>query len=573
MADPIFIDIDSYGIVGTHAPRANLPVVAAPIPDEQKAKNYNTFRPHLIAIGCMRLPHLGFAFDSSLIGPNAEGAFTRLAKLMQTLRDTDSANPKRFPPCSVFGHTDPVGPASGRDEYNKTLGGRRALAVYAVLTRTYAIWEELFQNSFGGDVWGVASIQTMLSIPLRKPPKNELEPPYYSGPIDGAKTKQTKQDTDDAVAAYRMARGLNTINDVRRKLFEEYMDAICHDPSGELFVLDPKKDFIAKGKGCKGLKGDVQGCGDFNPIFLLSKEMEETSKTSPEMINSRNDIYKVDRRVLVFLFRQGTEIDPQKWPCPAPREGPAGCKLRFWSDGDKRRGETDQNRTFGEKMPILTLDDSNNVVVTAVEQTGNTMACRFYHGFAVNSPCEAPLKEWVIRFLVDSFNGQRPLRYRRYVVKAGESDSAAVIRGFTDETGVVRIPVLDEKTKMTIALDAARVTGPDVKPPDNDTNPPDESKFIQLVLDCGALHPRDNSDQLAVKQRLYNLGFGDGDPETWSSDLYAIALRHFKRSTANKGDPRTDDEVLTSVMNEHDIIYRAPVDDPNAPDTSAVPTS
>jgi hypothetical protein len=447
------------------------------------------------------------------------------------------------------------------------------LAVYAVLTRTYAIWEELFQNSFGGDVWGVASIQTMLSIPLRKPPKNELEPPYYSGPIDGAKTKQTKQDTDDAVAAYRMARGLNTINEVRRKLFEEYMDAICHDPSGELFVLDPKKDFIARGKGCKGLKGDVQGCGDFNPIFLLSKEMEATSKTTPEMVESRNDIYKVDRRVLVFLFRQGTEIDPHKWPCPAPREGPAGCKLRFWSDGDKRRGETDRNRTFGEKMPILTLDDSNNVVVTPLEHTGNTMACRFYHGFAVNSPCEAPLKEWVIRFLVDSFNGQRPLRYRRYVVKAGESDSAAVIRGFTDETGVVRIPVLDEKTKMTIGLDAARVTGPDVKPPDNDTNPPDESKFIQLVLDCGALHPRDNSDQLAVKQRLYNLGFGDGDPETWSSDLYAIALRHFKRSTANKGDLRTDDEVLTSVMYEHDIMYRAPVDDPNAPDTSAVPTS
>ncbi len=550
MANPLFLEADPSGIVATHPERITLPVLAAPIPEEQKDKNFNAIRPHLIAIGCMRLPNKGFAFDSSVVVPDAERAFTRLAKLMNQLRDVDTANPKRFPPCAVFGHADPT----GEPDYNKTLSGRRALAVYGVLTRNIDIWEELFQNNFHGDAWGIPSIQTMLSIPLRKPPKDELEPAFYTGPIDGAKTEETKQQIKDAVSAYRMARNLGSIHDVRLHLFREYMDAICHDAAGEPFILDPKNDFIARGKGGKSLKGDVQGCGEANPIFLLSKEMEKDSLQSKEFIESRNDIYKVDRRVIVFLFQQGTEIDQNKWPCPAAREGDAGCKLRFWSDYKKRLSESDQNRTFGENMSILSVDDANNLVVTPVEQTGNTMACRFYHAFAVNSPCEAKIKEWVIRFVVDSFKGQRPLRYRRFVFTAGESASAAVIRGFTDENGVLRIPVFDDKAKMTLRLDAARVTGPDVMPADNDPNPPDESKFVQINFDGGALHPREISDELAVKQRLYNLGFGDGGPETWSTDVYAIALRHFKKQTANKPDNRTDDDVLTSVMNEHDLM-------------------
>jgi hypothetical protein len=282
--------------------------------------------------------------------------------------------------------------------------------------------------------------------------------------------------------------------------------------------------------------------------------MEKDSLRSKEFIESRNEIYKVDRRVIVYLFRPGTEINQSTWPCPAAREGPEGCALRFWSDFEKRLTQSDKNRTFGEEMAIFSVDGSNNLTVKPVEQTGNTMACRFYHGFAVNSPCEAKQKEWVIRFLVDSFKGQRPLRYRRFVVTAGESASAAVIRGITDDNGVLSIPVFDEKTTMTLLLDAARVTGPDTVPKDDPDNPPDESKYVKLVFDAGALRPRDTSDELAVKQRLYNLGFGDGAPETWSSEIYAIAMRHFRKQTANKPDKRTDEEALTSVMNEHDLM-------------------
>jgi hypothetical protein len=574
MANPQFIDIDPYGIIATHPPRATLPVVAAPIPDDQKATNFNTFRPHLVAIGCMRLPNNGFAFDSSVISSNAESAFVRFAKMMQALKEQDDA--KRFPPCTIFGHADPT----GDDDYNKALSGRRALAVYAVLTRNIGIWEELFQTTVpgGGDQWGVQAIQQMLSTPLKSPPKDEFEPAYYTGPIDGAKTKETKQATDDAVAAYKLARDLSDINAVRKKLFEEYMDALCHDAKGERFVLDATTDFLAQGKGEKlgakqALKGDVQGCSEFNPIFLLSKQMETDSNMSADMRQSRNDLYLPDRRVVVFIFRQGTVVDPASWPCPAAREGAGGCRQRFWSDGDKRRSESDKIRKFGENMTLITIGDSNNAVAAPVEQTGNTMACRFYHAFAYNSPCEAQSKEWVVRLMVGSraeaSRKGHPLKNCRYVVKAGESDSAAVIRGSTDDNGVVHIPVFDDKAKMTIRLDVARVSGPAPQPPaGGDKNPPDESKYVPLTLDGGALHAPDITDLLALAQRLYNMGFGGGDPAKWTGDDVAKALGLFQKMFFGSQTPSSLDDVKKAVITNHDIAGVAP---PVSPDGTGSP--
>src|SRR5690242_1241823 len=130
MADPIFIiDIGPDGVVATHPRRAELPDLVAPVPRQRKKQDFNTLHSQLITIGCMQLPGKGFEFDSSFISPQSAGRFTKFVTLLQALQKQDDANPKRFPPCSVFGHADPTGP----DDYNKHLAGRRARAVYALL--------------------------------------------------------------------------------------------------------------------------------------------------------------------------------------------------------------------------------------------------------------------------------------------------------------------------------------------------------------------------------------------------------------------------------------------------------
>jgi len=590
MADPIFVlDIDNAGIVASHPRRAELPVLVAPIPDEQKAKSFNAIRAQLVTIGCLRIFKDGFAFDSSVVSPESEGSFTKFAKLMQALKKQDDADPKRFPPCSVFGHTDPT----GDDAYNKTLSGRRARAVYAVLTRKVEIWEQLF-SGFKGDQWGVKAIQTMLSVSLKKPKGSPAEPPFYTGPIDGKKT----QETNDAVAAYLESRDfkggktLDQPGDVKRRaqLFNDYMDAICHDPGGDRFVLDPESDFIAHAKD-KDLKGDIQGCGEFNPTFLFSKEEEDDFKKDPLLAKAvRDPLYVVDRRVVVYVFRHGTEIDPKGWPCPHAREDHTKCILRFWSDATKRRNAGPERREFGKNMAVLGVDATGALTEQPIEETGNTMGCRFYHAFAIHSPCERKPQEWVVRFKVDRFDGkQEPVSNRRYVVQAGETEFAPVIRGTTDADGEVRIPVFDEQAKMNLKLDVfgdpANLDDDSAKKPaappppasapadktgagdkadqDVDTDRfPDEDRFFPFVLDGGALKPRDPADDLAIKQRLYNLGFGEHAPAEWKKDEFDNAFRQYKHR--RNLDNSSDDQVRNAILKEHDLEGEKPSDDDSA---------
>jgi hypothetical protein len=581
VAAPIFVlDIDPAGIVATHPRRLELPLLVAPIPEEQKADDLNTIRAHLVAIGCLRFFKDGFAFDSSVVGPEAERSFTSFAKLMRALREQDDAEPKRFPPCSVFGHTDPT----GDDPYNKTLSGRRALAVYAVLVRDVQIWEQLF-SGFVGDQWGVKSIQTMLSVSLKKGPGVPAEPPFYTGPIDGKKTKET----NGAVAAYLDSRGLTGVRtldlpgDVKRRarLFAEYMDALCHDPAGERFVLDPESDFIARRQD-KNLKGDVQGCGEFNPIFLLSKEDEDSFKKDPLLAKAvRDPLYVVNRRVVVYVFRHGTQVDPRTWPCPHAREDHAKCKLRFWSDHSKRRNPGPVRREFGENMAVLRVDETGALTERPVEESGNTMGCRFYHAFAVHSPCETKLKEWVVRFKVDTVDGrQEPLDNRRYVAQLGDAEFAAVTRGTTNAQGELRLPVLDEQTRMNLKLDvfgrpatldddSRREPGPppaDGPPPAAAAEPgfdtdrfSDEDRFLPFVLDAGSLRPRDADDDLAIKQRLYNLGFGERAPTDWSPTEFANAFTQYRH---RRGLDNADDgAVRAKILSEHDLEDATPPDE------------
>jgi hypothetical protein len=563
MAEVFVFEKDASGTIASHPERVTLPVIAAPVPDEQKGDKFNAVRDPLVILGCKDLPDDHFEFDSSFVLPRAARAFTKLGDFLAARLNAD----QRPPPCALFGHADPTGSPA----YNRMLSGRRATAAYGVLTKDPAIWDDLFSNGYRGDQWGTKSVQHMLSISLATlQPSGLPESPFYRGPIDGARSEATR----NAISAWRKERGLgpgDTVQPHQRKLFKEYMDAICNGPTFKMLPTD----FIAKGQGGKSLKGDVMGCGEFNPRFLLTADTVKSADKNPVLRELRNEAYATNRRVIIYVFKHGTEVDPGKWPCPVARsEDDSACQKRFWSDGAKRRAEAQDERTFGDAMVHLAADEAGQLVETPIEKTGNTMACRFYHGFARRSPCEAKFKEWVLRFQVPGINGQvQTLKNRRFVAILGESSSAPELRGTSDDRGVVRVPVINELAhEMRVKID----TGPELPPADGQAAPgdgaeaavDDQSRFVTVRLAAATLEFRDTSNELGLKQRLYNLGFGERPPDTWSADELkrardAFRVR-FKLEAASEAD--VDDRIVV----EHDL---AGVPEPPPDEAAAAPAA
>jgi hypothetical protein len=311
----------------------------------------------LLPIACWRLEDLRFDFDSSFVRPEAAMEMTALSALRQAHAGA---------PLSLFGHADPV----GEDDYNKTLSGRRALAVYAILVRDVARWESLYSQSFGGDKWGGRAVQMMVRTLGFDP-----------GVIDGIIGGHSK----DAIKGYQQSKGLPADGDAgpdtRKAMFTDYMDAICQDASGAPFKLDPKADFLAQGSDPK-LRGDVQGCSEFNLVVVFSQD-EDQRLSKPENEVERDADNLPNRRVLVYLYPPGSKIDLDKWPCPAADDGPSKCKSQFWPDGDTRRAPAAAHRVYGD--------------------THDTMACRFYDRMARRSPCEVARTAVRLR-LLDSEN-------------------------------------------------------------------------------------------------------------------------------------------------------------------------
>ena len=304
MADPT--QAPSGGFSATHTLELDHALRVAPTVDDK----HNTYRMALIPLACWHIKDIRFDFDSSFVLADA-------AEEMKLLADLRKDHPDA--PLSVFGHADPA----GTDKYNKELSGRRARAIYAMLIRREAMWEDLFSHhhSMGGDVWGDKAIRAMqdaLALP-HDPVKTSLD---------------------------------------RAMLFRAYMDQLCGD-----LQLAPE-DFLAKGADPDG-KGDYQGCGEFNPLRVFSKA--ETSKFQSNT-SKRNEENAPNRRVLIYMFRPKSVVNPDRWPCPRAKEGVDGCTKRLWSDSDQRRNPSAERREF--------------------ETTKDTFGCRFYHRIAVDSPCE-----------------------------------------------------------------------------------------------------------------------------------------------------------------------------------------
>ncbi len=320
------------GLSADHPLVAVLPVVVSP---STAGKGKNTIRMELIPVACWKLKNAGFAFASSFILPETRPEFAALAKLR-------AAHPGA--PLSVFGHADPV----GDDVFNKTLSGNRANSVYAVLTRDTARWEQLYSLAGASEGWGLASVQHMLTALGHNP-----------GPVTGSANPST-------TAAIQEFQGQADLTEdgvagpiTRAKLFAAYMDFLSPE------TLQPA-EFLGRGADAAG-KGDLQGCGEFNPVLSFSQTEHQAYLEAADK-SERDAENEVNRRVMILLFRPGTSVTPEKWPCPRISEGIAGCRKRFWSDGEARRTPHAERREF--------------------EQTHDTFACRFYQRLVTGSPCE-----------------------------------------------------------------------------------------------------------------------------------------------------------------------------------------
>src|SRR6185437_10212870 len=141
------------GVAAFHPQRSQLELPVAPTTGNE----FNTVGLDLIPVACLSLADAAFEFDSSFVTPQAGKVLSKLPMLRAKCKDTAG----QLPPISVFGHADPT----GSDEYNKQLSGRRAIAVYGLITHNTSLWQKLYDQPRGGDDWKTKSVSaTMCSV-------------------------------------------------------------------------------------------------------------------------------------------------------------------------------------------------------------------------------------------------------------------------------------------------------------------------------------------------------------------------------------------------------------------------
>jgi hypothetical protein len=371
-SDDLFFAITEGGTSATHAPIPSLQVAAASATESES----NLIRAPIIPIACWRLGEVRFLFDSSFVVPEARSEFQTLSRLLKD--HTEKSPPKlpgeklRTPTLSIFGHADPT----GNDEYNKALSGRRAAAIYAVLTRRTEIWEDLFSNQgkfaqpAAGDQWGDQAVTTM-------------------------RTALNLSEKGKPTSAERQA------------LFLDYMNFLCIDEDGKPFSIDPVEGFLGQKADPLG-KGDFQSCSEFNPILLFSRADEEKFEKQKDHTD-RDAANAPNRRVMVLLFRPGSRVTPSLWPCPRAKEPTSACRKRFFSDGEKRRAVQEKQREFKDKE--------------------DTFACRFYQRLVTGSPCERGDKPPLIVALFDTHSEERDSKMQLLVF----DDSGKEVRSIPGE--------------------------------------------------------------------------------------------------------------------------------------------
>jgi hypothetical protein len=416
------------------------------------SSKFNTIRIPLIPVACWTLKDPAFAFDSSFVSPSFQAELGVLSGIVGANQEC---------PAALFGHCDPA----GKDDLNKTLGDRRAIAIYALLTRQPDLWAYLYDTKQVGDTWDLHMVQTMLASV-----QDGQGGPYYAGDIDGARTA----DTIDAVKRFQADAGLAADGDpghqTRKALFGAYMDWLCTPaPAAAPFRMQAS-DFLGGTGAAPGdlPKMSLQSCGKYNPIVLLTKdEMAGEDTTDGASKVQRNADDAPNRRVIMFLFEKGTTVEPSHWPCPKVKEANTACKDAFWSDGDARRQNGDTQRLY--------------------EKTRDTMACRFYDRFARRSPCESPDEDaYLVRLHDDEVKPiAPPVPYR---VTMGSTPG--VRASSTD--GWVKIPLPKDKCLDTVRIEWGTSGSTSDRLP----------FFLDLMVDCDV-----GEERAQTRAKLNNIGY------------------------------------------------------------------
>jgi outer membrane protein OmpA-like peptidoglycan-associated protein len=325
----------SGGGTSGHHPQSEAPdFVAGTTTDSE----FNTYKAGLVAVACWKVDDIRFHFGSSFVAPDMLEELAELKELTTTHTTWSKAEDGVGCSLAIFGHADPV----GDEAFNKSLSGRRATAIYALLTRNTALWEKLYATPLGNDNWGEHSLQVMLAS---------------------------------------LGRGQTALHAIsqnateRQALFKDYMDKLC---GADLHLQ--ARDFLAGGSHAHG-KGDYQGCGKFNPLLIFSKHEQQQYNNHSDH-TERNIRNAPNRRVMILIFRKGTRVEPDKWPCPSVEESAAACKKRFWSDADRRlHTQLDNERRLFQK-------------------SRDTFACRFYDRLVQDSPCEHGNDQYARKYFI-----------------------------------------------------------------------------------------------------------------------------------------------------------------------------
>lgn len=441
------IQADETGVIGEHDAPFVRPLFVSPTREDKQ----NTVGLDVVPIACLNVGDLLFEFDSSVVRPAAGALLSQLPAMRRSRPNAQG----ELPLVGIWGHADPT----GDEEYNKTLSGRRAKAVYALLAHKPAMWDELFSHPFGGDDWSKKLNLADLADSLGLPHKT-----------------------------------------ARTALFDAQMTAMCPEP------LEPS-DFLGRGADSGG-KADFQGCGEFNPLLILStKDGKELAKRDRDLLNL------VDRRVVVFLFRPEVRLAVGDWPCPRASEGTAGCRKRFFLDAKKRLEPGPERRRHKRR-------------------TDDTFACRFYDRIAGNSPCEQFLEMYRVR-LFDKL--ATPLPGAPFTL----TDGKRTVKGRADDDAFVTVRDLKVPANVHVEWQPAD----------------DASKNFQLDVHVEI----DGDDDSASLRRLHNIGY-EGRANA-RDDVEAFQADHKDRFAGMQVNGALDDvtrRALRDVNDECDPSPRSP---------------